>query len=236
MTNPQKLVSKLWNYCSILILGKVAAGLVVCVLAGCAMPNGYYQPASVVDGVIDNPRVGWSGYSVKVPDGLDIFDPAKADPDSPELTQLQKWCLWDGDRYSRSMAIVYTESFLLEDPEGRGFIIFASDTLELSAPWSAWMSPEKEYFLRKRINEKLVLINDTKADNEVLTINGHRGWHISGIARPYFKKKQPGQAYEGYFILGNLKEVFWVEGWAPLAHREFLREKTREMAESLEIK
>jgi len=199
------------------------------------MPNGYYQPATVAGGVIDNPRVGWSGYSVKVPEGLDLFNLAEADLDSPELSPLQKWCLRDGDRYSRSMAIVYTESFLLEDPEGRGFIIFASDTVELAAPWSTWLSPEKEYFLRKGINDKLVLINDTKADNEVLTINGHRGWHISGTARPYFKKKQPDQAYEGYFILGNLKEVFWVEGWAPLDHREFLREKTREMAESLEI-
>ena len=46
--------------------------------------------------------------------------------------------------------------------------------------------------------------NDTKADNEVLTINGHRGWHISGTARPYFKKEQAGRAYEGYFICMRL--------------------------------
>ncbi len=200
------------------------------------MPNGYYQPATVVDGVISNPRVGWRGYSVKVPDGFEVFDPATANSDSPELTQLQKWCLWDGDLYSRSMAIVYTESFLLEDPKGRGFIFFASDTLELSAPWSTWLSPEKEYFLRKAINDKLVLINDTKAYAEVLTLNGQRAWHIRGTAKPYFKKKPLGQAYEGYFILGNMKEAFWIEGWAPFSEREYLSEKIREMAESLEVK
>ena len=160
----------------------VSGLLLVLVLAGCAMPNGYYQPATVVDGVISNPRVGWNGYSVTVPKGFDVFDPATANPDDPELTQLQKWCLKDGDRYSRTLAITYTERLLLEDPNGEGYILFVSDSIELGSPWSAWLSPDKEYFLRKMVNDKLVRINDTNAYNELLTINGSRGFYISGVA------------------------------------------------------
>lgn len=216
---------------------KRVAGLgFISVLAGCAMPNGYYQPATLSDGVISNPQVGWNGYSVTVPEGLEVFDPATANPDDPDLTQRQQGCLKDDDRYSRSILITYTESLLLEDPDGEDYILFASDTLEIGSPWSAWLSPDKEYFLRKMVNEKRVRINDTKAHNELLTINGHRGCYISGVARPYFTKKPESLAYEGYLILGNLKEIFWIEGFSPLEQRGSLQQKTREMVESLEIK
>lgn len=209
--------------------------LLILALAGCAMPNGYYQPATVSGDIISNPKVGWRGYSVKVPEGLEVFNPAEVDPNSTDLTTLQKWCITDDERYSRAMAVTYSERFLLEDLEGRGYILFASDTLGL-APWSTWLSPDKEYFLQKSVNDKRVRINDDKAHNELVTLNGQRGWYISGTARTYSKNKYQPQAYEGYFILGNLKEVFWVEGWAPLNQREFLKKKTRKMVESLKIK
>lgn len=216
--------------------GNIGLTLLCTLLAGCALPNGYYQPATIANGVISNPKVGWNGYSVKVPNGLDAFNPITANPDDPGLTQLQKWCIEDDERYSRYALTVYSERFLLEDPVGDGTIIFMSDTLELSSPWSAWLSPAKDYFLRKSINDKLVRINDTKAHNELVTINGQRGWYISGTDRPYFNKKRLTYTYEGYLILGNLKEMFWIEGWAPPGQRENLKTKTRAMADSLKIK
>ncbi len=40
-------------------------------------------------------------------------------------------------------------------------------------------------------------------------------------------------AYEGYLILGRLKEAFWIEGFGNIKKREEMFVKVTEMAESL---
>ncbi|MCF7817825.1 MAG: hypothetical protein K9M54_08070 [Kiritimatiellales bacterium] len=239
MTNSQQLHSTLRSYCTILRddgFAKMGFGLIVAgLLAGCAMPNGYYQPATVKDGTISNPRVGWNGYSVKVPDGFAVFNPTTADPDSPDLTAFQRFYMQDEDRLSRALGISYTEWFLLEHRLLDCAISFSCNTYDLRASWSSMTSVSMEYFLRKLVNAKLVNLNDVDAHNELVTINGHRGCYISATTLPPYGGDQK-MAYEGFFILGGLKEAYWFEGFGALYNRSMLKRLTRGMAESLEVK
>lgn len=213
----------------------IAGWMVVGLLAGCAMPNGYYQPATVKDGTISNPRVGWNGYSVKVPDGFAIFNPTTADPKSPDLTAFQRLYMREEDRSSRELGVSYTEWFLLEHRLLDCAISFSCSTYELGSAWSSITSVEMEYFLRKLINDKLVNLDDVDAHNELLLINGHRGYYISATTSPPFGGDQK-MAYEGFFIVGGLKEAYWFEGFGALYNRSMLKRFTRGMAESLEVK
>jgi len=208
----------------------------VAVLVGCAMPNGYYQPATVAGGVISNSKVGWNGYSVKVSEGFSIFNPAMADPESEDLTDLQRSYMAEENRYSRALGISYTEWFLLEHRLLDCSISFSCSTYEIGMPWASMTSLDKDYFLRKLINHKMVLINDTQAHNELVSINGHPGWYISGTAKPYFGRQGDPLAYEAFFILGGLKEAYWFEGFGAIDSRSLLKRLTRDMAERLDIK
>jgi len=199
------------------------------------MPNGYYQPATVADGVISNPKVGWNGYSVKVSEGFSIFNPATTDPDSSDLTAFQRFYMQDENRFSRAVGVSYTEWFLLEHRLLDCAISFSCSTYEIRSSWTSMTSIQTEYILRKLVNSKLVDLNDTDAHNELVTINGHRGWYISATTRPPFGGDQE-IAYEGLFIMGGLKEAYWFEGFGALESRSMLKRLTRGMAESLEIK
>ena len=211
-------------------------GVLLSVLvSGCASPFGYYKPAVVENGIIQNPMVGWNGYSIRVPEGMTVFNPIGADPDSAKLTDLQRWYMEEDQRYSAVGYVNYSERFLIEEEGSDSFISFICDTYDLSGGWATVSSVEGSYLLGKISNRKMVEINDTSAKREEITVNGQRAWYICGTSRPYFQKNYTPLAYEGYFIFGKLKEAFWIEGFGELDDRDGLKIKVREMAESLVI-
>ncbi len=211
-------------------------GLLLSILiGGCTSPFGYYEPATVQNGVISNPKVGWNGYSIQAPEGMTVFNPSVADPESARITDFQKWFMKEERRYAAAGYISYTERFLVEQEEEGFFISFVSDTYSLSAGWGAVTSVESTYLLRQIANNKMVDINDDSARRTELEINGQKAWHISGTSRPYFKKDYVPLAYEGYFIVGKLKEAFWIEGFGDMDTRDTMKKKVREMVESLTI-
>lgn len=93
----------------------------------------------------------------------------------------------------------------------------------------------KDHFLRQFINSKLVRMNDTDAFQERITINGLRAFHIHGDWRPYFNKDAEPIMYEGYLVLGELKEACWIEGFATKKGLATMRKAVRKMVESLKI-
>ena len=205
---------------------------VLLVLAGCAT----YQPATVKEGFISNEMVGWNGYSIHMPEDVVLIYPTSDEPGSERAEEFQKWYEKQTNRYGWDWYSTFTECFVMEDTERDYIISFISDTFELpNSSWSVMTSVETQYAIQKMINRKKVIINDEQAYSEQVEINGQRGWYISGLSRPYFKKKVPPLAYEGYFILGNLREAFWIEGFGATETREELKSNVREMAESLII-
>ena len=209
--------------------------LLIVLVIGCTSPFGYYKPAIVENGLIQNPMVGWDGYSVRVPEEMTVFNPVDADPDSAKFTDLQRWYIKEDQRNSAVGYVSYSERFLIEEESSDSFISFICDTYDLSMGWAMLSSVESSYLLGKISNRKMVEINDTSAKREEITINGQRAWHISGTSRPYFQKNDTPLAYEGYFIFGKLKEAFWIEGFGELDDREGLKIKVHEMVESLLI-
>ena len=206
-------------------VGLVIFGLV----AGCAT----YEPATIEDGVISNPAIGWDGFSIVIPDGVTLIDPA---PESAgRAAELHAWYDKQSDRDDWQWYANYSEQFLLEDAGGEYIISFISETFNIPTTWSMMTSVDMQYFLHRLMNRKMVVNNDMKALHETVEINGRRGWYVSGLCQPYFNRKITPQAYEGYFIFGRYKEVFWVEGFGDEAARAGLKRKVREMVESLEV-
>lgn len=215
----------------------LTAGPSIILIAGCSSLGGYYTPATVVDGTISNPKVGWNGYTIKVPDGLTVFSTADQDPESPHLTTEQRELLEYEDMQSRNGGIKFIECFLINDDESRITIIFSNEICE-TKPWSTLGSEKLNIILNRMIRRKKVLINDTTAMGKTITINGKRGWQLSGTpnADGFFGfKRQGNTAYEGIFIIGSLNEAYWIEGYSSVTERAFLKQQVIEMTESLQF-
>ncbi len=188
-------------------------GLVLfALLAGCST----YQPAVVLDGVIQNPTIGWDGYSIRIPEGTVLVCPSIDSNASARAKEFSDWYKKQTNRYGWEWYSTTSEQFVLEDTEQTYFISFIADTFELPTTWSHITTFQMRYASQKMINRKMVVINDMEAHNEQIMINGHRAWYISGESRPYFKKQEAVLAYEGIFIFGALKEAFWIEGFGDL--------------------
>ncbi|VGO14467.1 hypothetical protein PDESU_03029 [Pontiella desulfatans] len=199
-------------------------------LAGCTA----YQPAIVDGRNIGNPNVGWNGYSLLVPEGLAIFNPAMANLESAQVSDFQRWYAEEDRRAASVWYAAFTERFLFEHGTDY-FISFIADTYELGGGWASITPMEMQYALQQVARRKMVEINDDAAFNEITEINGHRAVHVSGTSRPYFKKNPLPLAYEGYFILGSLREAFWIEGFGNETFRADLKLKVREVVDGLTI-
>lgn len=195
-----------------------------------------YEPAVVTEGVISNPKVGWNGYSIRIPDGLILLTDSPDEQASEKTSKIKAWYADASSRYAADYYTSFYEQFILENPKQTFFLSFISETYELAVGWKAMNSVETQYIIQKMINRKLVVINDMKAHSEQVEINGQRGWYVSGVTKPYFKKNVVPQAYEGIFLQGDLKEVFWMEAFGPLQVRDEMKQRVFQMAESLDVK
>ncbi|MDZ8117183.1 hypothetical protein [Pontiella agarivorans] len=204
---------------------------ILLVLAGCRS----YQPASVSDGAICNPNVGWNGYSIRVPDGVQRLR-SSADENVPDREEeIRERYREANERYVADYHTSYYEQFLFQNSARSFYLSFISETYNFSRGWNSLTSVDKQYIIQKMINRKKVIINDTAAYSEQLEINGQRGWYISGSRRPYFQKNAEPTAYEGIFLIGNLKEAFWIEAFGEITARAEMKTRVFEMAESLEV-
>lgn len=90
----------------------VAGAGVVLLLAGCASVS--QQQATVANGVIQNPAMGFSGFSVNIPQGYTLYQPGSETPQ--EWNELQRMAIriYDLNReyHPRGNELFY-ESFLL---------------------------------------------------------------------------------------------------------------------------
>ena len=206
--------------------------LVMLFLSGCISG---YEPGTVGLAAISNPSIGWSGYKVKIPEDYTVFDPERLDTlGSSNKDAHRRWVFEDERQYTADLAVAYHERFLLErEGDDGSYIIFICDTYELPKALSMFTSLEKDYLLRKFVNAKLVKMNDTDAFQELIIINGRQAFHIRGDWKPYFVKDAEPIAYEGYLVLGDLKEVYWFEGFAAEETRNAMQRAVGVMVESL---
>lgn len=218
----------LWGM--LMLIKKIILPLLL--LSGCMA----YEPATVMEGVISNPKVGWNGYSIRIPEGLALISSSPDEQAADRTSQIKAWYADASSRYAADYYTSFLEQFVMENPEQTFFLSFISETYELAAGWKVMTSVETQYVMQKMINRKMVVINDMNAHSEQVEINGQRGWYISGETKPYFKKKAVPQAYEGIFLQGGLKEAFWMEAFGAPQVRDEMKLRVFQMAESLNVK
>jgi hypothetical protein len=86
--------------------------LLLLVMAGCAAVK--RSSATVDEGVIRNPSLGFFGFSFNIPDGFDLYDPAAAvQEDTPALQQLAIRVYEVNASYHPSENETFYESFLM---------------------------------------------------------------------------------------------------------------------------
>ena len=214
-------MNKLWG----------VAGSVVLFLTGCVA----YEPATLLDGEIANPGVGWQGYTVQVPSGVTTIKTSADTEGLGRASKIRAWYEEQSARYTTGYYTSFSEQFLFEPPNESFFLSFVTEAYDLRTGWGVLSSVEKQYMIQKMINRKMVVINDMQANFEQIEINGQRGWYISGISRPYLKKNSQILAYEGICLLGNLKELYWFEAFGAIEVRETMKNKVDEMANSLVV-
>ena len=184
--------------------------------------------------MISNPGIGWEGYTVKVPAGMDMTYPTVSGKKrSAEFYEFQEWYRMQQDPYGEDWYSTFSERFIFQSKEHQFVVGFSCSTYSVHAGWSALPNVKRNYLLRKMISWKKVLINDTEAESRQVEIGGHHGWYVSGNARPDFQKNADPVAYEGCFLFGGLKEVYWIEAFGNPEAREEMKSSVESMVESL---
>jgi hypothetical protein len=201
-------------------------------VAGCAT----YQPASVKDGVISNPSVGWNGYTIDIPKGVGPLKAENGETAPERQHAIRTWYEDQRANYALNFGTLTYEQLLYENPAQTYLLSYICESYDLRVGWGAMTSVDKQFIIQKLINRKLVIINDTEAHTEQIEINGQRGWYISGNSKPYFTKNPTVLAYEGIFLIGDLKEAFWMECFGQEGERAAMKQCVNEMADSLDVK
>lgn len=217
-------------------MGKNSISILMITLVFSMMGCSSYKPALVEDRVISNPTVGWSGYSVEIPAGMEVVYPYNTAVASGHSGIFRHWCERQFDGFQVDLDATFSETFLMEKSGHKFLIGFSCASYSMPFSWSTMPNVTRQYMLRKMMNDKIVLINDSNALSEQVEMNGRHGWHISGNSHSYSGKDTIVMAYEGYFILGSMKEVYWIESFGDTSERAVMDEMVKSMVKSLDVK
>lgn len=195
-------------------------------LSGCETGGGF-TPAVVNGPVISNPTVGYDGYLFRKPSGYVHYDPIKYSGHNAYGDLL----------YQRQKHGVFVDCDLLEGfifVEAKRGILFSVN--EFISPYAL---SEIDYDKRQRLLGFVVSgFYGKKAMNkkhEVMLVRTHERKQKKDVGYAYYEYESDGAIFSRvkYVVLGELKEVFVIEGIAPKSGFEKMDRDIRTMINSL---
>ncbi|HKL20969.1 MAG TPA: hypothetical protein VJ904_04140 [Tichowtungia sp.] len=208
-------------------LNGILLSLLVLVLSGCAALD--RSAASVSNGVIANPSLGFFGFSYKIPDGFELYDPGAEEP--AEHTALQQMAIrvynmneaWHPDGSE-----TFYESFLMFS-ETAAFLLVTVEHDRSMDTGVSWEEPGLQRPL-------LPLYNSTGSRRmtlgrnriEARRANGHayekKGWY-------YARPKRGGMefSYEACRVSGANRDSYILMGFSLPEHKHILSLQMKEM-------
>jgi len=202
--------------------------------SGCALFD-HRSPATIENGTVANPRVGWHGYRLVLPPGFEALDayalrtPVANGPDDflPAYLEMAR-------RYDRPARSAYADWLILRRPGDDAFVVFSVDSARISSTWPMMNSVDRRRLLQKSANRKTVEIDDDRARMRFVDLDGLRGWRLSGDCRSFYGADPAvPTAYEGVFLLGRMRETYRFEAFGPASRRAELGALVDTLARSL---
>lgn len=214
--------------------------IIYCLLAGlltgCAGIG--MRSAMVGGGVIENPALGFFGFKFNVPDGFEVYNPARRNP--LEYTDLQKMAIriYDLNRayhprgnetfYESFLMMSETTCFLLITVKNDGFSSSFDDdwdTDELTSQWQ--LMPLYNIDVSGDITLGRARLDALRARGHAYE---HKGWYYSGE-----KSNRMPFSYEACKVSGANKENYILIGFSQPEHKHILALQADEMVNGFDF-
>lgn len=206
--------------------------LFVVLLAGCASLE--RSRATVTDGKIENPSLGFFGFSYEIPEGFEIYTPETARLN--ELTDIQQMGIRIyelNETYHPSGNETFYESFLMLS-EQTAFLLVTVEHDRLSASGGSWEDPfgagmQHQILPLYNVSEsRRMLLGGARL--EALFSSGRayekNGWYY---AKP--KRGSLGFYYEECRVAGANRESYILMGFSRPEHQHILSLQMQEMVD-----
>jgi hypothetical protein len=194
------------------LIHAILGAVVIMLLAGCVSTG---QRATVKDGTIDNPSLGFFGFQFEIPEGFELYNPAAKNPS--EYSELQQLAIriydLNEEIHPRDDERFY-ESFLLM-AENTCFLLITFE-VNHSAFFETRFESEEGRLQHQlmplyNVSETRMFETGETARMEAVWSRGHayeqKGWVYSGTRRNrmlfnYEACKVTGSKRDGYILMG----------------------------------
>lgn len=201
------------------------AGLVL-VLAGCATPN---QPAVVTRASIQNSSVGYKGYTLEIPPGFKAGEAQTAGREVPLWADVSA-AMFNG-QMKQELGIKFSESFFIYNP--KMVIFFAVMVVDThGGSFSMIDDRQANRYLLNMVNPMFKKNPHASGQTELITENKHRGARASGSFK---SNDQTEMNFQIYKVLGELDEVYYIDGRAHSEDKEELATVVKQLVRGLKF-
>lgn len=206
---------------------KVCFAVLLLLLAGCAAVK--QSGATVSDGMIRNPSLGFFGFSFDMPDGFELYD-ADAEADRSELQQLAIRIQDLNDSFHPDANENFYESFLMLS-ENTAFLLVTVVNDRLVSSDSDWadggIAMQRQLFpmYNSTAPERI-----TVGENRLAALKfagqayERKGWYYSGP-----KKGRTEFSYEACRVQGVNRDRYILMGFCLPEHKHVLSIQMQEM-------
>ncbi len=169
------------------------------VLSGC----GTIPPATVTPQAIRNPKVGYDGYELRIPDGYRVAD-IKTNAPEVDLT-LSANATWLQERARQQQGaggrVLFYESYLVFN--GKFTVLFAAKAMQLQGPAISMLS---DFQVRHTLEREMEWWREYTSGREVVTVGDHlAGW----VTIDRVPDLRPSTACRVVLVPGKYNEVFF---------------------------
>lgn len=214
---------------------KIFLAALLLLLAGCAAVR--QSGATVNDGLISNPTLGFFGFSFEMPDGFELYDPdAEAAEERSELQQLAIRIQDLNDSFHPAANENFYESFLMLS-ENTAFLLVTVVNDRFTSSNLDWMdsdiSMQRQLFpMYNSVSPERMTLGENRLT--ALKFSGQayerKGWYYSGP-----KRGRTEFSYEACRVQGVNRDQYILMGFSLPEHKHILSLQMQDMVHGFRL-